>query len=224
MKVRNTQAHRHPQSYAATLVLLALGLVHGAVQAQMVYRIEGPNGKVTFSDKAPVAPSAKASPTVKLMVPGQAEPSNLPLELRQASAKFPVTLYTSSACSPCDSGRSLLQSRGIPFTEKTVNTPADVDALQKLGDINSLPLLTIGGQHVSGYQPAEWNQYLSAAAYPEQSKLPVGYRRAPATALVAPERPVSNPAKAESNTAAPAAATPAPSNSPNPNNPAGIQF
>jgi glutaredoxin len=213
----------HAQLAARGLTALMLsGLTFGhSAQAQAVYRIVGEGGKVTFSDKPPLAASGKVTPTVNLVVPGQAEQINLPLEVRQVTAKFPVTLYVSSSCAPCDSGRNLLSNRGVPFTEKTVSTPEDGEAFQKLSGGTSLPFLTIGGQHISGYLASEWSQYLNAAGYPEQSKLPANYRRGPATPLVAPQREAT---KAVSPTAPPVIATPEPQSGSNPNNPAGIQF
>lgn len=204
------------------LLLAGLGLGQSAVQAQAVYRIVGTDGKVTFSDKPPPTASGKSTPTVNLVVPGQAEQANLPMEVRQVVAKFPVTLYASSACAPCDSGRNLLINRGVPFTEKTVTSAEDAEAFQKLSGSTSLPLLTIGAQHISGFLPSEWSQYLNAAGYPEQSKLPAGYRRAPATSLVAQKPAASDAAKATAPTSA--ATNPEPASGPNPDNPAGIQF
>lgn len=204
------------------LALTSLAIGQSAVQAQAVYRSVGPDGKVTFSDIPPQTVSGKATPTVNLLVPGQAEQTNLPLEVRQASAKFPVTLYASSACAPCDSGRNLLLNRGIPFAEKTVTTAEDSEALQKLSGTASLPFLTIGGQHVSGFMASEWTQYLNAAGYPEQSKLPANYRRPPATPVVALQKAPAEVGKPAAPTAAPV--SPEPRVGPNPNNPAGIQF
>jgi glutaredoxin len=213
----------HPYLAASLLIGLA-GLAVGpaAVQAQAVYRSVGPDGKVTFSDIPPQTVSGKATPTVNLLVPGQAEQTNLPLEVRQATAKFPVTLFVSAGCAPCDSGRNLLINRGVPFAEKTVSTAEDTEALQKLSGTASLPFLTIGGQHVSGLMASEWTQYLNAAGYPEQSKLPANYRRVPAAPLVALQKA---PASEAGKTAPPPAALkPEPPAGPNPNNPAGIQF
>lgn len=206
-----------------TLALTSLALGQSAVQAQAVYRSVGPDGKVTFSDIPPQTMSGKATPTVNLLVPGQAEQTNLPLEVRQASAKFPVTLYASSACAPCDSGRNMLINRGVPFAEKTVATAEDAEALQKLSGNGSLPFLTIGGQHVSGFLASEWTQYLNAAGYPEQSKLPANYRRPPAAPLVALQKVQPNDAGKPATPAA-APVNTAPPVGPNPNNPAGIQF
>jgi glutaredoxin len=207
----------------APLLLTGLAFGQFAAQAQAVYRIVGPDGKVTFSDKPPVAATGKSTPTVNLVSPGQAEQTNLPLDVRQVVAKFPVTLYVSSNCAPCDSGRNLLSNRGVPFTEKTVTTAEDGDALQKLSGNTSLPFLTIGGQHISGFMASEWASYLSAAGYPEQSKLPASYRRAPATSLVAVQKPAASDT-AKTAAPAPVLTNPEPAPGPNPNNPAGIQF
>lgn len=159
--------------------------------AQPIYRIVGPDGKVTFSDRPP-AGQEKATP----LGPGGRSPADgaggeLSFELRQLVGKYPVTLYTGDDCEPCTSGRSLLLARGVPFSERTVRTPADIEALQRSTGSSDLPLLTIGSQRIKGYAATEWNQYLDAAGYPSSSRLPAGYRHPPATPLTppAPETP-----------------------------------
>jgi glutaredoxin len=208
----------------ASMLLVTMAFGSCVVQAQSVYRIVGPDGKVTFSDMPPASATGKATPTVNLLLSGQAEQSNLPLEVRQVAAKFPVTLYVGSNCAPCDSGRNLLGNRGIPFTEKTVSTAEDAQAFQKLSTSTSLPLLIIGGQHVSGFLASEWTQYLNAAGYPEQSKLPASYRRTPATPLVAVKPAAIEAAKPTPANPAPVETNAARQPGQNPDNPAGIQF
>jgi hypothetical protein len=120
----------------------------------------------------------------------------------------------------------MLSTRGIPFSERTVNTNEDVEALQRLSGNTNLPFATIGGQQLSGYSATEWAQYLDAAGYPKQSQLPANYRRAAPMPLVAvtPAQAASKPAAA-ATTARPRQRPPtaAPSG-PTPSNPAGIQF
>ena len=204
---------------AGIVALLLLGAT--GLHAQQVYRIVGPDGKVTFSDRAP-DPAAQASPVATDRAQGSGGPA-LPYELRQTAARFPVTLYTGNDCAPCVSARNLLQGRGVPFTERTVNTNEDIEALQRLSGGTSLPFGTVGGQQLRGFSDAEWTQYLDAAGYPKQSQLPLGYRRAPATPLVTSvARPAPAPAAAAS-AARPVAPPVAPSG-PTPSNPAGITF
>lgn len=205
--------HRVPR-LAASLAASLLGLALGGLQAQPVYRSVGPDGRVTYSDKPP--------PAAKAVAPAAAEGAGtapLPYELRQAANRYPVTLYTGDNCPPCGSGRAYLASRGIPFSEKTVTTPEDQEALQRLSGGNGLPLLTIGAQQLKGFSDAEWGQFLDAAGYPRSSQLPSGYRAPAATPLVTLQRPAEPTAAPEA--AAPAPARPAPQA---PANPAGIRF
>lgn len=207
------------QTRASLLAMTAmLALAAPSLQAQAIYRIVGPDGRVSFSDQPPTSTGkATALPPSGRSASAPASGS-LPLELRQAVNKFPVTLYTGDNCEPCNSGRSLLASRGIPFSERTVTTPQDVEALQRLGGQNSLPVLAIGGQRLNGFMSSDWSQYLDAAGYPKSSQLPSGYRN-PAPMPLAPS---SKPTEAPAETARENVPPPPPA--PTPDNPAGIRF
>jgi glutaredoxin len=149
--------------------------------AWALYKVVGPDGKVTYTDRPPADKPAQA-----LRTNGSVSSSaNLPFELRQIAGKYPVTLYTSKDCAPCDSGRQSLRQRGIPFAEKSVETDADLQALQRLENTQQLPVLRVGNQQVKGYSESEWQSYLDAAGYPKQSSL-TGYQWADATPLAPP--------------------------------------
>ena len=210
---------------AAASLLMALACV--GAQAQSVYRIVGPDGKVTFSDRPPAETSAQ--PARGSAAPATATASSaaangaLPYELRQVANRYPVTIYTGSDCAPCVSVRNLLTSRGVPYTERTVASNEDITALQRLSGSSSLPFGTIGGQQLVGFSDAEWIQYLDAAGYPKQSQLPSNYRQPVPTPLVA-AKPVEAAPAAEPK--APTRPVPPPpvKDGPTPSNPAGIRF
>ncbi len=213
-----------PHSFLARMAPVLLCLSASAVLAQPVYRIVGPDGKVAFSDRAP---SATAAATASVAGAGSsasnAAGAGLPLALQQVASRFPVTLYTGSDCAPCDSARQLLQQRGVPFTERTVNSNADIAALQRLSGKSALPFGTIGSQQLHGFSDTEWMQFLDAAGYPKQSILPAAYRRPAATPLVAAQtaEPVRAPQVGpETETPVPPRNAPTPA----PSNPAGIRF
>lgn len=196
-------------NFLAPRALLALAaaasLAAPWAQAQQVFRIVGPDGKVTFSDRAPPASASNArageagasAAAAKGTATTVTSMAALPFELRQVALKYPVTLYANDSCAPCGAARSMLTSRGIPFNEKTVNTNEDAQALERLSGETSLPFLTIGGQQLKGFSDAEWTQFLNAAGYPARSVLPTSYRAPAPTPLVAQVA------------AAPAAASPA---------------
>lgn len=211
-----------PRTWGAPALCAALLLTLNLAQAQTVYKIVGPDGKVTFSDKAPVTASNVSATEAGAKATGNNGPA-LPFELRQVVSKYPVTLYTSSNCAPCRSGVALLSTRGIPFTEKTVTTTEDAEALQRISGENSLPFLTIGGQQIRGFSDAEWTQFLDAAGYPKASVLPPQYRRPAAAALVAIQKPVAA-AKAQENQSQSGSAEPVRTPVDSSSNPAGIKF
>lgn len=208
-------------AWAGAAIGAVMLLLAGPSQAQTIYRLVGPDGKVTYSDKPPV--SANASTSVGAGRPQSTEGAALPFELRQISSRFPVTLYTSDNCAPCNSGRTLLSRRGVPFTEKTVNTAEDAGALQRISGESSLPFLTVGGQQIKGYSDAEWTQFIDAAGYPASSQLPAGYRNPPATPLVTVQKP-AQAAKPEASQTTPGTTTESSRPVDTPSNPAGITF
>ena len=109
----------------------------------------------------------------------------------------------------------------MPFTEKTVLTPQDGEALQRQSGQTSLPQISIGSQQLVGFQDSEWTRYLDAAGYPASSRLPSGYKNAPATPLVAQ---VKAPPPAAAAAPTPPSAPPPPPSGPTADNPAGIRF
>lgn len=117
----------------------------------------------------------------------------------------------------------MLRSRGIPFTEKTVTTVEDSEALKRISGETSLPFLTIGGQQIRGYSDSEWTQFLNAAGYPKSSALPASYRNPAPSPLVVVQKqtPAAN---AEEKPAQRAPAEPKRAPVTNSSNPAGIKF
>lgn len=210
---------------AACAALVGFASLWGSASLAQVYRIVGPDGKVTFSDRPPADSKATPAKTVPITDGGGSAMASLPAELRTAATRFPVTIYTTADCAPCLTARNFLASRGVPYTEKTVVTQDDAKALQNLSGEVRLPFATIGGQHVRGFAQSEWAQYLDAAGYPATSQLPGSWRNPPPTPLVAAQ---AAPAAANRPQQAPAAAQPqaeAPQPSaPSPANPAGIRF
>ena len=206
-----------------TLLTTALScaalMLAASAQAQTVYRIVAPDGKVSFSDQPPPPTSKAKVTTAATNRGGSVVSASLPFELREIVQRYPVTLYTSANCSPCASARNLLTSRGVPFTERTINNSEDADALKRISGSTSLPVGTIGSQQLKGFSDDEWSQYLDAAAYPKTSVLPASYKPSAPQPLVVYKAPVE-PAKPD--IAAPNAPVQQPVD--NSNNPRGIRF
>lgn len=149
----------------ASLFLLALLLVSTA-QAQY-YRWVDEQGNVHYGDRPPPSAAGKAQ---AMRHGAPAADKALPYGLQQAVTNFPVTLYVSKDCNEgCKDGRDYLKSRGIPFSEKSVSTNEDIDALKKLvgGSDAVVPVLTVGSKQVKGWLQSDWQRLLDAAGYPK---------------------------------------------------------
>jgi hypothetical protein len=62
--------------------------------------------------------------------------------------------------------RELLKARGTPFSEKTVATQEEIDALKKLAGEAVVPTLQVGRQVQRGFSSELYDKLLDAAAYP----------------------------------------------------------
>lgn len=195
---------------------VVMSLALAGMPAMALYKVVGPDGKVTYTDRPPVETGSKVVPFgAGGQAAAAADNASLPLELRQVASRYPVTLYTSADCAPCDAARTLLQQRGIPYTEKRVQTDEDVVALERLTGGRTVPGATIGAQQLRGLNAADWSSYLDAAGYPRESRLPKGWQPPAVTPVVAakeptpappPRRPAA-PAPAPAEEAAPAPGT-----------------
>jgi hypothetical protein len=197
---------------------LALLVCSAAADAQ-VFKWVGPDGKTNYSD-VPPGPTVVRSQK-KMFTGNVVDTADMPFDLAAAVKNSPVTLYTGAKCIPCDDGRKLLNARGIPFSEKTVSSNADIALLGGSGV--ELPQLAVGSSKLRGFEAGAWNTSLTAGGYPESSKLPKTYRNpaaeaaAPAVKSEASAEPAPQAAPAVPKKPARAATPPTPQDSGIPN-------
>lgn len=176
---------KHALQFCSLLLLLCAA----GANAQL-YKWTGPDGKVTYSDTPP--PKTASRVETKSLASGSVNTSDFPFELAEATRNHPVTLYTTQNCVPCDDGRKLLSERGIPFSEKTVNTADDAKQFRQVAGADAqMPFLTVGRSKERGFEASAWNTALTVAGYPESSRLPKTYRNPAAVAASPPPTPAA---------------------------------
>ena len=151
-----------------TLIVAAL-VTATLADAQTTYRwIDKSSGKTVFSDQPP---PPGASQVVKQTGAQPGAERQQPYATRQAAAKFPVTLYTTASCAEaCQQARELLNTRGVPFTEKQLKSEAEFAELAKLlGSEAGFPSLSVGRQNLRGLADDAWNDLLDLAGYPKSA-------------------------------------------------------
>ena len=168
--------NRHPTDL--TLACLLGGLLCAGGSSAQLYKSVGADGRITYSDQPP----ASAVRTEKKQLTNSVvDSTGLPFELAQVAKASPVTLYTGNNCPPCAEARTLLAGRGIPFSEKTVNTNADIALVSGSPASNEieLPQLQVGSTRLRGFDSSGWNGSLTAVGYPTTGALPKTYRNPP---------------------------------------------
>lgn len=147
------------------LLLCCLAAVPLGGQAGELYRWVDKQGKVHYGD-IPPADAARVEP--KKLSDSVTQSEYLPYETRHAQQNFPVTLYVAGNCiETCDLARSLLNKRGIPFSEKRLVTREDIDAFKALSGGDSTPTLAVGKTFLKGFLAEQWHSELDIAGYPK---------------------------------------------------------
>jgi len=193
-----------PWIAAALSGALACGPEAGAQNT--VYKWTDSDGKVHFSDTPP--PEQAKNVTQKRVGGGEVEASQLPYATQQAMKTNPVTLYTAPQCGdPCANARSLLGSRGVPYSERNAQaSPADAEQVKKLIGALQVPVLVVGASHLKGYEEGAWQAALDGAGYP-RTRVPGTL--APKPVIVPPPPPTAPPpAEAPPGEASPTATEP----------------
>jgi hypothetical protein len=173
---------------AIVLLPACLAIISLTVQASDLYRWVDSSGVVHYSDM----PSADAEKIDAKKFSGEVTPSeNLPYETRRAQQNFPVSLYVSKGCGEaCDQARSMLNKRGIPFSEKVLQTKQDIEAFKQLSGIdNIVPVLAVGKNFLKGFLELQWNNELDAAGYPKTA--PYRAPGTPAAGQIVPANPAA---------------------------------
>lgn len=194
-------------SVALAGIALATTVAVPAAHAQ--YKWVGADGRVNYGDRPPPADSRRLvrAPTGAHSSEAPASGDHrLPYALRSATSRYPVVMYSAPDCDPCELGREHLAKRGVPFTEKRVQSAADLRAFNALQfGTPQFPVLTVGSDRMVGFEASAWSRMLDAAAYPKSSMLPPNYlARTLEPMSPAAERPTAGaePAPAQSAQAA----------------------
>lgn len=165
--------------YRLKLTALVVTLLVASLPAFAQYRWVDSAGRVNYGDAPP--PDAKNLSRMDgrpATDPGAAA-GGMPFELRKAMQTFPVTLYTALDCGPCESARTWLRQRNVPYQEIVVDTDVDAEELKRRVGTTSVPVMTLGRTPHLGFKEAAWSLAMSAAGYPAQIVLPPTYRAPP---------------------------------------------
>lgn len=154
------------------LFVLSLALCCAAA-AQQVYKVVGPDGKVTYS-QTPPPPGSKLEKTLEFQeLPSTPMPDYV-LKFRQeleksidakqkAQAEAPqaLRLFTAKWCGYCRQAKGWLSQRGMAFQEVDIETPGGMAEFARTGGRRSVPLLIGPGLRLQGFSADGYAQALA---------------------------------------------------------------
>jgi glutaredoxin len=109
-----------------------------------------------------------------------AQEAPVPYAIARVLPDFPVMLYSSPTCKdPCEQARTLLNGRGIPFTEFQVWNEETIAKLKSVSGAGQVPVITVGREVLVGFEPGQLNGALTVAGYPEAGLVPPRKQAAP---------------------------------------------
>jgi glutaredoxin len=158
-----------------TAALLATSLSAGAE----MYRWTDSSGKTHYTDTPPPASARDVERRNGAEGNMSSGSTAEPYALQLARKKSPVKLYSMPGCEACDAARSLLNARGVPFSEVSVDDADSAADLKKTVGSNSLPALVVGGKVQKGFEEGLYHRTLDAAGYPKPGALPTRSQTAP---------------------------------------------
>ena len=147
--------------------LIALLLLAAALPATaQLYRWTDESGKTHYGDTPPRGARDIQKQKNTAVGGADAEAAGLPFALQQAMKSAPITLYTTPGCEGCGEARKLLNARGIPFKEISVNSEAQLAQLKSAVGSNSVPAMIVGTNIVKGFEEGQYHAALDGAGYP----------------------------------------------------------
>ena len=206
----------------ALLVAVLLGL---ALPAAALYKVVGPDGRVTYTDRPPsrrrCARQHDGRATAR-----SARPPHPQARCRPSCARWRRAIRSRCTaprdCAPCDAGRA---AAGAAWRALHRKARRQRRRRGRAGARHRRAHRAVADHRRAGAArpvAAEWSAYLDAAGYPRESRLPRGWQQPEATPLVERETP-----RTVTRVPARAAAAPAPAEAPTPPPPApqsGIRF
>lgn len=174
-------------------LLTALALMALPAVAGPLYRWVDADGTVHYTDAQPPT-SATDVTRVPMRLPAADDTARLPYETQVAARNHPVTLYVTDCGEACTRARELLRKRGIPYTEKDPQQPAEQQELSRLlaGPLE-VPVLKVGSSVTRGFSEDPWQMALDVAGYPRSAGAPPPLPKPSHKPEAAPEAPAEAP-------------------------------
>jgi glutaredoxin len=158
-----------------TLACIFFLVCAATAQADTLYKVVGPDGKITYTDR-PAAEgksvtalefaSAPSSPLPDSVLKYQADlQKSMQNRLAQASkieSSGTPTLFIATWCGYCTRAKAYLKGKGIGFREYDIDTAEGGRAYFEAGGRKGVPLLVAGDKRQQGFSEGSYDKFFAA--------------------------------------------------------------
>lgn len=145
------------------------------VSAADLYKLVGPDGKITYTDKKPA--NQGQSKNVVTVIHAKVSDFNPPPGLGNLTARTKtyaanrsgsstasggLRVYTASWCGYCKREKAFLKKRNVDFEEIDIDTPQGQQEYAAIGG-NGVPVSIANGKRMDGFTEAAMEQFLNEA-------------------------------------------------------------
>jgi len=137
--------------------------------ADTLYKVVGPDGKITYSDKRPIKGNVEKKLTFKNLPRTQLPASASSQSATGGTTKVTnnaktisgqVTLFTASWCGYCKQAKAYLASQSINYREVDIETQDGMAEFSQAGGSGAVPLLMAGKESLQGFSPEAYDDLL----------------------------------------------------------------
>ncbi len=158
-----------------TLICVLVFVATTAAQAETLYKVVGPDGKITYTDRPPAdgtstttlrfadAPSSPLPPSVlKYQAELQKSMQNRLAQMKRMDSADTPVLFSASWCGYCKQAKAYLQTKGINYQEIDIDTPDGGRAYFEAGGRQGVPLIVAGGRRQQGFSAGSYDNFFGA--------------------------------------------------------------
>lgn len=139
---------------AIIFLILALGTSQALAD---IYKVVGPDGKITYTDKEPQASGGKSEKLNIQTYSGAPSVSNLANPVKR------VTILSAQWCGVCTKAKNYMKGRNIAFEEWDIDKSDFARAKMNELGAKGVPVILVGNQKMVGFSESRLDSMLKKA-------------------------------------------------------------
>lgn len=145
-------------TWLSLLYLLLAFAADPALAGSGIYKVVGPDGRISFTDKSPDAAAGQTAEALKITTWSGSPTAGSNLEPVKR-----VTLISAQWCGQCTKAKAYLKSKGIAYDEWDIDVSDYARGRMKALNAKGVPVILYQSRHLVGFSPESLDNLLKPA-------------------------------------------------------------